>query len=257
MSQNDPPRSGTRLPSNQSKSALCLWDWCKWWSLSLNSRLCHQQWKGIYLIRCNGDNSALWVITPTEWEKLHLSIILITSNVWNPTEKVLHPEKKSRESIVEIQTIWSLTSGITKRQINSTKRDKALTQIEQYGETKIELGMISSTYNPNKEFCNWLILVVNIATAYWTDINKWSKERRRVSSITVFKWSTFRRYTWGSGTTLEYWPTDNKRYCLCNHRKGHQDGDASNDKTRLGRSPTLTLAATLNNMVHWHEVETR
>jgi hypothetical protein len=49
--------------------------------------------------------------------------------------------------------IRSLTSGITKRQINSTKRDGAQTQIERYGETEIELGKISNTYNP-KEFCD-------------------------------------------------------------------------------------------------------
>jgi hypothetical protein len=34
---------------------------------------------------------------PTEWEKTHLPVILITSEEWNPTEEVLHPEKQSRE----------------------------------------------------------------------------------------------------------------------------------------------------------------
>jgi hypothetical protein len=99
--------------------------------------------------------------TPTEWEKTHLPVILITSNIWSPTEEVLRPEKQSRESI-EMRTIRSLTSGITKRQINSTKRDGARTQIKQYGETEIELGKISNTYNP-KEFCDRLISAVNIA----------------------------------------------------------------------------------------------
>ena len=119
--------------------------------------------------------------TPTEWEKTHLPVILITSDVWNPTEEVLRPEKQSRESI-EMRTIRSLTSGITKRQIDSTKRNGAQTQIEQYGETEIELGKISNTYNP-KEFCDRLISAVNIAKGYCADIDKWSKERRRVSSI--------------------------------------------------------------------------
>jgi hypothetical protein len=49
--------------------------------------------------------------------------------------------------------IRSLTSGIPKRQINSTNRDGAQAQIEQYGETEIELSKISNTYNP-KEFCD-------------------------------------------------------------------------------------------------------
>jgi hypothetical protein len=79
---------------------------------------------------------------PTEWEKTHLPVILITSKVWNPTEEgVLCPEKHSCESI-KVQTIQSLTSGITKRQIKSTKRDGAQTQIEQYGEIEIELTSV-------------------------------------------------------------------------------------------------------------------
>jgi hypothetical protein len=60
-----------------------------------------------------------------------------------------------------------------KRQINSTKRDGALTQIKQYGETEIELGKISNTYKP-KEFCDRLILAVNIATVYCNDIDQWN-----------------------------------------------------------------------------------
>jgi hypothetical protein len=67
--------------------------------------------------------------TPTEWEKTNLPVILITSDVWNPTEEVLRPERQSHESI-KMQTIRSLTSGITRKQINSTKRDGAQTQIK-------------------------------------------------------------------------------------------------------------------------------
>jgi hypothetical protein len=37
--------------------------------------------------------------TPTEWEKTHLPVILITSDVWNPTKEVLRLERHSRESI--------------------------------------------------------------------------------------------------------------------------------------------------------------
>jgi hypothetical protein len=77
--------------------------------------------------------------------------------------------------------IQSLTSGIVKRQINSTKQDKEQTQIKWYGETEIELGKISSTYNPNK-FCNWFISAVNITTVYHDDIDQWNDEQK-VSSI--------------------------------------------------------------------------
>jgi hypothetical protein len=34
-----------------------------------------------------------------EWEKTHLPVILITGKVWNPTEEVLHLEKRSHENM--------------------------------------------------------------------------------------------------------------------------------------------------------------
>jgi hypothetical protein len=36
---------------------------------------------------------------PTEWEKTHLPVMLITAETWNPTEEVLRPERQSREDI--------------------------------------------------------------------------------------------------------------------------------------------------------------
>jgi hypothetical protein len=115
--------------------------------------------------------------TPTEWEKTHLPVLLLTSNVWNPTEEVLRPGKQSCESI-EMRTIHSLMSGITRRQINTTKRDP---MIEWHRVSEIELGKISSVNN-SREFCERLISAVNIATAYCDDIDQWDNERR-ISSI--------------------------------------------------------------------------
>jgi hypothetical protein len=136
---------------------------------------------------------------PTEWEKTHLPIILITGGQWNPSEETLRPERQSRESI-EMRTIKSLTSGMTRRQIRSvteneartqielTRRqirsvteNEARTQIERYGETDIELGKISCAYD-TKDFCDHLIFAVNIATTYREDIDQWNEERK-VSSI--------------------------------------------------------------------------
>jgi hypothetical protein len=77
--------------------------------------------------------------TPTEWEKTHLPVILITSNVWNPTKEVLRPERQSRES-TKMRMIRSLTSRISKRQINSTKRDGAQAQIKQYRKPRLNLA---------------------------------------------------------------------------------------------------------------------
>jgi hypothetical protein len=117
---------------------------------------------------------------PTEWEKTHLPIILITGEQWNPLEETLCPERHSRESI-EMRTIKSLTSGMTRRQIRSVTENEARTQIERYGETDIELGKISCVYD-TKDFCDHLIAAVNIATTYRDDIDQWNEERK-VSSI--------------------------------------------------------------------------
>jgi hypothetical protein len=101
---------------------------------------------------------------PTEWEKTHLPVILMTGDTWNPSEEVLRPGKKNRESI-EMRTIQSLTSGMTKRQIQSVIREEATTHSEKNGEVEVQLGNISCVYNP-REFCERLISAVNIATTY-------------------------------------------------------------------------------------------
>jgi hypothetical protein len=60
-------------------------------------------------------------------------------------------------------------------------KEEAKVQIKQYGETKTELGKISSVYD-TREFCDHLIWAVNIAMTYCEDINQWSEEQK-VSSI--------------------------------------------------------------------------
>jgi hypothetical protein len=85
---------------------------------------------------------------------------------------------------MEMITIHSLTSGITRRQIQSVQRGEALgmAQVERYGETKVQLGEISCVYNP-KDLCERLISAVNIATAYRNDVDEWSATRRASSII--------------------------------------------------------------------------
>jgi hypothetical protein len=107
---------------------------------------------------------------PTEWEKTHLPIILITGDTWSPSDEVLYLGKQSREDI-EIQNIQSLTSSRKSRQIHSITSDETKAQIEQYGETDIELGKISCVYNP-KDFCEHLVSAVNIATTYRDDVDQ-------------------------------------------------------------------------------------
>jgi hypothetical protein len=81
---------------------------------------------------------------PTEWEKTHLPIILITNKKWNPSQEVLRPGNSSRESM-EMRTIHSLTSGMTRRQINAIMESG--THVKQNGEIEMQLGQISCVYN--------------------------------------------------------------------------------------------------------------
>jgi hypothetical protein len=74
---------------------------------------------------------------PTDWEKTHLPVIIITGEEWNPTEEMLRPQRQSCES-VEMRTIRSL---------RTTKEE--LTEVE-------EIERIPGMYNP-KELCNRLI----------------------------------------------------------------------------------------------------
>jgi hypothetical protein len=126
---------------------------------------------------------------PTEWEKTHLPIILITGDTWNPSNEVLYPGKQSCKDI-EMRNIRSLTSGMTRQQIHSIMSDETKVQVEQYGETDIKLGKISCIYNP-KEFCERLVSAVNIATTYRDDINQWENERKVSRIVTNDRHSKF------------------------------------------------------------------
>jgi hypothetical protein len=118
--------------------------------------------------------------TPTEYEKTHLPVILITSDTWNPSDEVLRPKSNNRE-INEMLTIRSLTSGMTKWQIESLTKEQSNMQIEKNGEVKNQLRDISCVYN-TKEFCERLISTVNIATVHRDDLDQ-PEGKARVSSI--------------------------------------------------------------------------
>ena len=65
---------------------------------------------------------------------------------------------------------------MTKQQIRSVTKEEANVRTERQGETDVELGKISSVYDP-REFCERLISAVNIATTYRDDIDQWSDEQ--------------------------------------------------------------------------------
>jgi hypothetical protein len=112
---------------------------------------------------------------PSEREKTHLPVILLTGEDWNPTQEILRPGKQSREAM-EMRAIHSTMS----RRVNAVVVDDA--PVAPHGETDIQLGQISCVFNP-RDFCERLVASVNIATAYREDIDKWSEEERKISSI--------------------------------------------------------------------------
>jgi hypothetical protein len=79
---------------------------------------------------------------------------------------------------------------MTKQEIHSVTSDETKAQIEQYGETEVELGKISCVYNP-KEICECLVLAVNITTTYCDDVDQWENERKVSSIITNDRHSKF------------------------------------------------------------------
>jgi hypothetical protein len=116
----------------------------------------------------------------TKWEMKHLPMVLLTGDQWDPSDELMYPERKSHE-YMEMRTIQSLTSRLTRHKIMSLKRNEAKARIEEYGEVKHELGKISSMYSI-KNFCEHLIGAVNIAMTYRADIDK-VEECRKVAGV--------------------------------------------------------------------------
>ena len=112
---------------------------------------------------------------PSDWEKMHLPVILLTDATWNLSEEVMRYKGWSKEEN-EMLTICSLTSGINKRLVCSVSA-----QTTMHSETDITLTYISCVYDA-KSLCNWLIAAVNIATTYRNDIDQ-SEERCKMSGV--------------------------------------------------------------------------
>mgnify|MGYP003502375870 FL=1 len=115
---------------------------------------------------------------PTEWEKTHLPVILLTGEDWNPLEEVLRPSLSTREDF-EMRTIKSLST----RQANIASRTNARTEVEKHGEIEATLAKISRVYS-EEGFRSGLISAVHIATTYREDIDKREDERKAYGVIT-------------------------------------------------------------------------
>jgi hypothetical protein len=81
---------------------------------------------------------------------------------------------------MKMRTVHSLTSGMTRWQINAVMESG--THVEQNGKIEMQLGQISCVYNP-RDLTESLISAVSIATTYCEDIDKHNKARKLSSII--------------------------------------------------------------------------
>jgi hypothetical protein len=112
---------------------------------------------------------------PTEWEKSHLPVVLLTGEDWNPLEEVLRPSFSTREE-KEMRNIKSLTI----RQVSETN---VKMEVKIHGEMEASLGKISRVYS-EQEFRDGLISAVQVATSYREDVDKMEYGRKACAVIT-------------------------------------------------------------------------
>ena len=91
---------------------------------------------------------------------------------------------------MEMHTIKSLTSGMTKCDMKALRLEQARAQVIEYGEVEHKLGKISPVYNVKlfcncfDAFCNCFVASVRIATTFWEDVDD-SYEKCRVSRVAL------------------------------------------------------------------------
>ena len=107
---------------------------------------------------------------PNEWEKLHLPVLPLFPDRWDPQEDMIPSRGLTREQ-KEMKTIRSLTSGLSQRSIMAIRNSEANSKIVRIGEVETVLGSISPTFN-DRTFCDRLIAAVNIATSHRDDTTR-------------------------------------------------------------------------------------
>jgi hypothetical protein len=112
---------------------------------------------------------------PNDWEKVHLPILPLFPDRWDPND-ALQPNQTRNQEEVEMKTIKLLMSGLSQCTIMAIRQSEANSRIIHVGEVETELAKISSTFN-HRTFCDQLISSVNIATTYCDDMDQ------QVSSI--------------------------------------------------------------------------
>ena len=106
--------------------------------------------------------------TDRELDDGELPVMLMTASHWDPTADMI-TGKKSHEA-VEMNTIRSLTSGMTRRQVSQLNESITGDSIERNGEVDRNLAGISSVFD-EQTFCKRMINSVHVATDYREDID--------------------------------------------------------------------------------------
>jgi hypothetical protein len=83
---------------------------------------------------------------PNDWEKVHLPVLPLFSDRWDPND-ALQPQRTRTQEEIEMKTIKSLTSGLSQHSIMAIRQSEANSGIVVcVGEVETD-AKISSTFN--------------------------------------------------------------------------------------------------------------
>ena len=119
---------------------------------------------------------------PTEWDKTHLPIILLTDILWNPVDDVLNPGQETRE-VAAMREIHSLVSSASTGQLNVMAVERQSLPVDPDNAVETCLGEISSVFD-ERTFCTRLIDAVQVASTYRKDIDDQIEARKASGVIT-------------------------------------------------------------------------
>ena len=112
---------------------------------------------------------------PTPFEMSHLPVIVLTGPDWDPANIDMQ-STRTRED-VEMATVRSLTSGLTRRQVASNKAHRLSSRALACGESDVALSGLSPTLH-EPTFLNCLISNVHVASTCRADVDKIISEKR-------------------------------------------------------------------------------
>jgi hypothetical protein len=83
---------------------------------------------------------------PNDWEKVHLPVLPLFPDRWDPNDALMPKRTRNREEN-EMKTIRSLASGLSQRTIMAIRQSEANSRIVHVGEVETVLAKILPTFN--------------------------------------------------------------------------------------------------------------